>query len=175
MDIATQAEIVLRDGQYETWAWNGPIPITCFESASVMGFLHVFESSAALVGRWPEVQKSTLARHASVIRSAGAKAWNIYFVFLTADADPTATRSIEQIEEDFSQTRKIARGAVKSPADVERAFLSLLPIRAKPILAASQFESRLRARLKDLNQNGVEAFLGESPADDVARILGETP
>jgi hypothetical protein len=174
MDISTQAEIVLRDGQYETWVWSGPVPITCFENASVMGFLHVFESSAALIGRWQEVQHSTLARHASIIRSAAAKAWNIYFVFLTADSDPAATRSIELIEEDFSQTRKIARGAVRAPADVERALLSLVPIRAKPVLGASHFESRLRTRLKDLNQNGLEAFLGETPADDVARILGET-
>lgn len=175
MDIATQAEIVLRDGQYETWVLNSPAQITCFESESVMGFLHVFESSVALIGRWADVQQSILSRHASVIRSAGAKAWNIYFVFLTADADLAAGRAIELIEEDFSQTRKIARGAVRTPADVERALLSLLPIRAKPILEVSHFESRLRTRLKDMDLNRVEAFLGETPIDDVARILGETP
>ena len=174
MDIPTQAEIVLRDGQYETWVWNGPVPITCFENASVMGFLHVFVSSTALISGWPEVQQATLARHASIIRSAVAKAWNIYFVFLTADSDPAALRSIERIEENFSQTRKIARGALQTPADVERALLPLVPIRARPILGASQFESRLRTRLKDFNQNGVEAFISETPAGDVARILGET-
>lgn len=173
MDISTQAEIALRNARYETWSWSGQNgPVTCFESAAVMGFIHVFESADALMGLWQASQKSALARHAASLRGAGPKAWNVYSVFLTPDRNSSLARAIERIEEDFTLTRKIARTAVTTAEDVERALLPLMEIRAQPLLGASNFEDRLRARLKDVPPDAVSAFLNETPAADVARILG---
>ncbi len=173
MDISTQAEIVLRDAQYETWSWPGPNgPVTCFESAAVMGFVHIFETAEALMAGWQAGQKAALARHAASLRGAGTKAWNVYSVFLTAERAPALARAIERIEEDFTLTRKIARIAVTTAEDVERALLPLMAIRSQPMLGASNFEDRLRARLKDVPADAVTAFLNETPAADVARILG---
>lgn len=173
MDISTQAEIALRNAQYETWSWSGQDgPVTCFESTAVMGFVHVFESAEVLMAGWQTCQKTALARHAASLRGAGAKAWNVYSVFLTSDRAPSLARAIERIEEDFTLTRKIARASVTTPEDVERSLLPLMAIRSQPLLGASNFEDRLRARLKDLPADAVTAFLNETAAADVASILG---
>ena len=175
MDIATQAEIVLRDAQFDTWTWTGVKPsVTCFENSSVMGFVHIFETAEELLEGWAASQQTALARHAPAIRSAGAKAWNVYSVFLTSDPTQLLDRAIQRIEEDFSLTRKIARAAIQTPDDVERALLPLISIKAKPLLGASNFETRLRSRLKDMPTDAVTAFLSDTPAIEVARILGET-
>ena len=175
MDILTQSEILLRDAQYETWTWAGSAgPVTCFENTALMGFVHVFGSAEALLVGWRASQRATLARHAASLRGAGAKAWNVYSVFLTEDQDARRGWEVERIEEDFSLTRKIARPSVVTPDDVERAFLPLLSIRSKPLLGASNFETRLRTRLNDFSPDAVTAFLNEASPAEVARILGAT-
>ena len=174
-DILTQAEILLRNAQYETWSWNGAAsPVTCFENAALIGFVHVFETADALLGTWKENQQAVLARHAASLRGAGAKAWNVYSGFLTADQSAPRVREIERIEEDFSLTRKIAKSSITTPDDVERALLPLLSIRSKPLLGASNFETRLRTRLKDIPADAVTAFLNETTPTEIARILGAT-
>lgn len=174
MDIRTQAEIVLRNALYDTWTWGGSVPVTCFENAALMGFVHVFASAETLLNGWAAIQQATLARHAAAIRSGGAKAWNVYSVFLTNDPTSERDRAIDRIEEDFSLTRKIARASVRTPDDVERALLPLISIRAEPLLGGSNFEARLRSRLKDVPADAVTAFLSEAPGFEVARILGAT-
>jgi hypothetical protein len=173
MDIFTQAEILLRDAQYETWTWTGSTgPVTCFENVALMGFVHVFDTADTLLTAWKENQQFALARHAALLRGAGAKAWNVYSVFLTPDHDVHREREIERIEEDFSLTRKIARASITTTDDVEKALLPLLSIRSKPLLGASNFETRLRTRLKDIPPDAVTAFLNETTPAEVARILG---
>lgn len=139
-----------------------------------MGFVHVFDSADALIGTWKENQHIALARHAASLRGAGAKAWNVYSVFLTPDQDARRGREIERIEEDFSLTRKIARASITTPDDVEKALLPLLSIRSKPLLGASNFDTRLRTRLKDIRPDAVTAFLSETTPSEIARILGAT-
>jgi alkanesulfonate monooxygenase SsuD/methylene tetrahydromethanopterin reductase-like flavin-dependent oxidoreductase (luciferase family) len=173
MDILTQAEILLRDAQYETWTWTGSAgPVTCFENAALMGFVHVFDHADGLLTAWKENQQAALARHAASLRGAGTKAWNVYSVFLTPDQDAHRGRQIERIEEDFSLTRKIARASITTADDVEKALLPLLSIRSKPLLGASNFETRLRTRLKDIPPDAVTAFLNETTPAEIARILG---
>lgn len=173
MDIPRQAEIVLRNAHYETWTWASPNGgVTCFESAAIMGFVHVFDTAAALMNGWQSIQKIALARHAATLRSAGTKAWNVYSVFLTADSGSPPPREIERIDEDFTLTRKIARSYVTTPDDVVRALLPLIAIRSHPQLGASNFEARLRSRLKNVPSHAVSAFLNDAPTTEVARILG---
>jgi alkanesulfonate monooxygenase SsuD/methylene tetrahydromethanopterin reductase-like flavin-dependent oxidoreductase (luciferase family) len=173
MDIFTQAEILLRDAKYETWTWASSAgPVTCFENAALMGFVHVFDTADALLRTWHASQQVVIARHAASLRAAGAKAWNVYSVFLTPDQDARRAREIERIEEDFALTRKIARASIATTDDVEKALLPLLSLRSKPLLGVSNFETRLGTRLKDISPEAVAAFSNnEITPTEVARIL----
>ena len=174
IDISTQTEVILREAGYETWTWTGTTPtVICFENAALIGFVHIFPSANDLLTRWQEAQNAALSRHGPALRTAGAKAWNVYSVFLTEEQDPTQQRAVERIEEDFSLTRKIARVGVRTQDDLERSLLPLTLVRAQPLISESDFEHRLRARLKDVSPEVFAAFLGITPAEEVARILTE--
>jgi len=98
MDIATQAEIVLREAGYDTWAWTGAsTEVTCFENTAIIGFVHVFRSPDELLERWEAAQQVVLSRHSAALRSAGAKAWNVYSVLLAEEPTPSLQRAVERI------------------------------------------------------------------------------
>lgn len=173
MDIATQSEVVLREAGFQTWAWTGASPpVICFESTSVAGFVHIFATATELLESWEQAQQRVLSRHAPALRAAGAKAWNVYSVFLTSELSPTLQGRVERLEEDFALTRKIARTAIQTLEDVTNALLPLSPIRAQPILEDVDVASRLRLRAKDISPEALNAFLGDVKADEVAEILG---
>jgi len=172
MKIETQAEIVLREAGYTTYPPERlPISVLRFENEALIGFLYDFASADELLGVWRQAQSQTLARYQSTLRLAGDKAWNIYSVFLCQDASPELAPQIERIEEDFSLTRKIARGGIRVPADLRWALLPLLPISSHVTAVESDYISRLHNRLKDVTPEAVAAFLGASTAIEVARIL----
>lgn len=176
MDIATQAEIVLRGAGYETWPWTNVSPaVTCFENAALIGFVHVFSSADELLASWEEAQQAVLSRHSAALRAAGAKAWNVYSVFLAEEQAPTQQRGVERIEENFALTRKIARAGVRTQDDVERALLPLTAVKAQPILSDTDFHDRLRTRLTDVSADILTAFLGATSAEEVAKMLMEEP
>lgn len=174
MDIGIQTEILLREAGYETWTWAGATPaVVCFENAALIGFVHVFPTASELLARWQEAQTSALSRHGPALRAAGAKAWNVYSVFLTEEQVPGQQRAVERIEEDFAMTRKIARSSVRTQDDLEHTLLPLTALRAQPLISDTDFEDRLRARLKDVSPGVLTAFLGTTPAEEVARMLAE--
>jgi hypothetical protein len=176
MDILTQAEIVLREAQYETWPWSGgPVPAICFEDQTLVGFLHTSPSAESLLKGWEKAQESALGRHAVALRSAGNKAWNVYSVFLAERGTAELNWRTERIEEDFSLARKIARANIQTNADLVRALLPLLRIRAQPTLGEAHYSDRVRARLKDVPASAVTAFVGAASAADVAHILETEP
>ena len=162
-DIATWAELVLRDAGFDTWTSESP-PATVFENPAVMGFLHVFDSSKNLLAGWEERQQLVLRRYAPKLRSAGEKSWNVYSIFVTADHVPELASTIDAIEEDFSLTRKIARSGVKTKADAETALLPLTGIRAQPLLEETDLRARLRLRLEETPASATSAFLAECSA-----------
>ena len=173
MDIATQVEIVLRDAGYDTWPLaDASPPVTCFENPGLIGFVHVFKSADALLSQWEVSQESVLKRHTLPLRVAGAKAWNVYSIFLTEEQAPSHQREIEGLEENFALTRKIANAAIRTPEDVERVLLPLTAVKAQPLLGASDFRARLQLRLKEIPPEAVTAFLGAASPDELARILG---
>jgi len=176
MDIAMQAEVVLREAGFETWRWTGASPaVTCFENAAIIGFVHVFQSADELLTRWEATQQAVLSRHSSSLRAAGNKAWNVYSVFLAEGLATANMRSVERIEENFALTRKIARAGLRTSDDVERALLPLTAIKAQPLLSDTDFQDRLRFRLKDVSKDVLAAFLSATSAEDVAKILAEKP
>lgn len=170
MDIAAQAEGVLRDAGYDTW--NTPL-VTCFENSAVIGFLHVYDSPEQLLVRWEASQQAVLSRYGAALRTAGAKAWNVYSVFLAPGAPSVRQREIEQIEENFVLTRKIVRTGIRLHEDVARALLPLVAIKAQPVLSDTDFQLRLGKRLRDVPSTIVDAFLDNRSADDVARLITE--
>lgn len=172
IDISTWAEVTLRDAGFETWQVESST-VTVFENPAIIGFLHVFESSKSLLAEWEERQNSVLRRHAVGLRAAGEKAWNVYSVFLTPDNAPQSQRAIEQLEEDFRLTRKIARSSIGTKADVEFALLALVAIKAHPLLDEVDLGARLISRLEEIPVMAVSAFLAEAEPNDVAQILGE--
>lgn len=173
MNIATQTEVLLRRAGYETWT---ALPsVVCFENAALIGFVHVFPSVNDLMTRWREELKKVLSEHSQAIRAAGAKAWNVYSVFLTEEQAPAQQQAVERIEEDFALTRKIARAGVRTQEDLERVFLPLTAVRAQPLISETDFEDRLRTRLSDIPRGVLTAFLGMTSPEEVARILMEKP
>jgi hypothetical protein len=174
MDISTQIEITLREADFDTWLWTSAEPnVICFENAVLIGFVHIFSSAENLLERWEAAQASVLSRHSPALRAAGLKAWNVYSVFLTAEPAPNQQRAVERIEENFSQTRKIARTGVRTQEDVVNALLPLTTMKAQPILSDTDFEDRLRSRLSTVPKNVLTAFLSDVPAEDIAKILLE--
>lgn len=176
MDIHTQVEIVLRGAGYDTWPWaDGTREVTCFESQSVAGFVHVFDTCDALLKGWRESQQVVLQRHAAALRPAGVKAWNIYSVFLTSDAGtPFDVFEVEKIEEDFTLTRKIAKCNVAIAEDVANALLPLLPITSFVGVTLTDYQTQLQKRLGEVDQRVATAFLSQQPASEVAALLVES-
>jgi hypothetical protein len=172
MDIATQAEVLLREAGYETWRWAAASPpVICFENATLIGFLHVYDSAEKLLEGWESSQAKILARYSASLRQAGSKAWNVYSLFLSSERNPERRRDVERLEEDFRLTRKIARIDLQLPDDLRHALMPLLPVKAQPKLAEGNLEDRLRARAKDIAPAALEGFLRASTPEDVARML----
>jgi hypothetical protein len=173
MDIGTQSEIILREAGYDTWAWTGASPpVICFENATLVGFIHVFDSAEDLLVSWEAAQQRILARHAPALRAAGNKAWNVYSVFLTSELSRALQREIEKLEEDFTLTRKIARTAIQGVEDLAVVLMPLVPIKSQPLLDNAAVAERLRTRAKDVPVQALEAFLANVKPEDVAEILG---
>jgi hypothetical protein len=150
--------------------------ITCFESQSVAGFIHVFTTCASLLDGWRNAQQAVLNRYAAALRPAGVKAWNVYSVFLTPEVGTESQGfEIERIEEDFTLTRKIARSKVTTPTDVSSAFLPLLPIASFADVTVTDYHTQLRKRLSEIDEKVTAAFLGTQPASEVAALLVDMP
>ena len=176
MDIGNQVEIALRNARYTTRrVRRGARFVICFENAVLIGFVHVFESAVALLTQWEEVQEAVLKEYSIALRGAHGKAWNVYSIFLTADETPAQQRAIERLEENFALTRKIARGGIRTANDLEHVLLPLTSLQARPILVATDFEDRLRNRLKEVSSDAVTAFLAKTDAVEVAHILEQSP
>jgi hypothetical protein len=176
MDISKQVEIVLRNAGFETWIWaEGTRSAICFEDASVIGFAHIFSSADTLLAEWKSAQQLLLLGHAPALRTSGAKAWNVYSVFLSLDIAKPSARLVERIEEDFTLTRKIARAGIQTVEDVQQALLPLTKLRSQPVIDPANFRERLYAGLAELPAEAVTAFLDNAPVGDVARLLGVRP
>ena len=174
MDIATQVEAVLRNAGYDTWTSTSVSPpVVCFENAVLVGFVHVFESAHSLLSKWQERQAAVLTRYAMALRVSGDKAWNVYSILLTGDKAQDKMHAVEKLEENFALTRKIARTAIQTTVDIENALLPLTAICANPLASDAAFEDRLRSQLQNVPERAVAAFLSETSADEVARILGD--
>ncbi len=130
MDIATQSEVLLRSAGYETWTWpGGSVPVVCFENAAVVGFLHVFASGESLLADWQQIQQATLGRQRPRCALQAQRPGTFTPCSWLAAPNRPSRGGSSGIEEDFSMTRKIARGDLRTVADLRR---TLLPLPAGP-------------------------------------------
>jgi hypothetical protein len=177
MEILSQAERLLRKGGYRVRLLPAPpTQVLCFEDDVAIGFLRLFETAAALIETWRDLERSDIVRHALQLRSAPRKAWNVYSLLLTAaPVSPSQVAEIDRIEEDFSSTRKIVRGGITSPVDLEQALLPLLPLRSlTTVVSASDYEGRLRSHLNFLPEELLDGVLRNMPPGEIVRRMGET-
>ena len=174
-DLVSNIHIVLQDARYETWDDSaGEIQTVGFEDDAVMGFVCVFDNPRDLVARWPVAEAALLAKHATRLRGAGDKAWNVYCAFVTpARASDDERREIRWIEEDLERTRKVTAAGLLTREDVTNALLPLLPIVSKPVLAHEDPGQRLRRRIAAIAPGIEDTALDPNvSAQDVVRRLG---
>lgn len=173
IDLIDQAQVLLRDAGYTTLPVDGTRQcVLRFEDDIVLGFLCVFPDVTTLLSGWSAAQKAGLTRFAPQLRLSRDKAWNVYTIFITeAVAQATEEQEINRIEEDFAATRKIARASIKSPDDLQRALLPLLPLGKSEDFSVSDYVSKLRSRLSMLPHLAVEAMLSSAGPEEIVRIL----
>ena len=176
MDIIAQADNVLRQGGYRTRVLTGtPIALLSFEDDVIVGFLRAFGSAAELLAGWQSAERADLSRHATQLKAAPRKAWNIYSIFLTeAPGSSAELREIDAIEEDFAATRKIARAGISTITELERTLLPVLPLRTTTTLTGiSDHSAKLRSHLAFLPSEVANAILsGASSAEILRRAAG---
>ncbi|QSZ05107.1 hypothetical protein J3P73_31335 (plasmid) [Rhizobium ruizarguesonis] len=77
------------------------------------------------------------------------------------------------IEEDLSGTRKIARAGIRGHEDTRNALLSLLPLRAAPVLQPVAMSEEIKQRTTELPTQVVDAFLALDDEEQLVRLLEE--
>ena len=171
-DLISEAQLVLRNAGFETWEIKAEgVRAAAFESAALLGFVYLFESTSSLLENWRATEQATLKSFAARFKLAGDKAWNVYSIFIASDS--AAGLSLSEIEEDLSLTRKIARNGLQSTAEITKALISILPIQSMPTLTESDFSERVSAHLAGVGEFVFEALQSDSSPGDVAGMLLE--
>lgn len=165
---------VLFDAQFSIDRETGLERTIAFESPTVLGFLLVYDDPAQLLSLWHEDSSKITGERRFQLRSAGAKAWNTY-VILLCEASATDVQSVVMtaIEEDLSGTRKIVRAGIRGHEDTRNALLSLLPLRAAPVLQPIAMPDEIKQRTTELPGNVVDAFLALDDEEQLVRLLEE--
>lgn len=165
MSVLEEAELMLRDNDYDVWQLPQESDRFYFEDPSILGMLTTYESPEKLVQLWKERQEDFLSVYQQDLRSSGnkEKVWNAYTVHLTVPdvSDEHTAESVKllnqlyKIEQDFVGTRKIVHTGV-GEGDLREALLPLLEIQADPKLAAGNYREDLR---RELGEDYEKAFL----------------
>jgi len=171
LDLARQ---VLRSAGYLVASTEDRHRSFQFEDEAVLGSLHTFDDITALLETWEAEQDSFLKRSAKALRAEPTKAWNVYTVLLCSQACPDELRSkLDEIEENFRGTRKIARAKLQTLEDVRSALLPLLPLQSVAVLKLEDPIKRLRGRLGSHERRVVDGLVGEVAPDVLAAWLVE--
>lgn len=172
--IIDEAQILLADAGYSVMLLDS-MSTLAFEDDEVIGFIVQYEDGNELIANFIGDQTDVLKSFSPALRSAGEKAWNVYFVGLTeSDVSSDVAFEIDQLEFDLTFTRKLARSSIKTISDVKVALAPLLPIESQPHLAAEDLEGRLRSRIvHELGEDVASAFMGSADESTVARTLLE--
>ena len=176
-DLLSSLQIVLQEAGYETWLTSADLYTTvCFEDETVIGFASVFEDVATILDKWHAVETTCLTRFAPRLREARDKAWNVYSIFLTADAGVEGKiGALRRIEENLESTRKIAACGLTERERLINAILPVLPLQYQPRLDRENLGERLRTRIAAIAPSAVHVALDENvpPSEVVAILVGD--
>jgi hypothetical protein len=140
-------ELILRDAGFKVERRTESNSLI-FESANLLGFVCQYQAAADLIERWSADQARFLKQHAAKLRTDPLKAWNIYSIFITPEpVDSEQKQQLEDIEEDFNSTRKIARGGIGGRSELQRALLPILPISTQLVTPGTEAESLVLEKL----------------------------
>jgi hypothetical protein len=140
-----------------------------FEDHNVLGFVTEHPSVGKLLASWEAQQEIFLRKHAGRLRADPVKAWNLYCIYLSAEApSPDEAHRLAEVEEDFRACRKIARAAVCTRTDVQRALLPLLPI--QPPSQDSHDSDRLLTEKLDSREQTMLRLIREEPFE-ASRVI----
>lgn len=150
------------------------IEALAFESPTVIGFLLLYPTLSELTVRWNADLTDLIRSHQFVLRRAGQKAWNTYAVLITSEPVRHPDNLVLQnIEEDLSGTRKIARGGISGVMELQSALLPLLPIQSAPSLEPIDIQAEIRMRLGQLSRRAVDAYFSSLDASHAIQVLEE--
>jgi len=173
MDINYEAQKILNEAGYYTSHFPEKDWIL-FEDEALFGFISIAVKAEDILEAWEQSQDFFLARNATRLRAAPAKAWNAYCAFITdAVCAPQLKSQLLKIEEDFRGTRKIVQTEITSTDELYAALFPLLPI--KNLVTLTDFDSRprLKSRLSFLRPNELQALLNGDVAPSIVDILLE--
>ena len=164
MNLLDTAASMLTRAEYHTSSSTSAKDLLHFEGDTIVGYVAVYDSVAALLESWEERQDSFLRRHAGKLRSSHQKAWNIYSIFLVSEEPtPQQESQLRRIEEDFHATRKIVCAA-RNRDDIRRALAAILPLSLAGVSATINPEMLLLSKLSS-DEEKMLSFLRRKPLD----------
>lgn len=174
-NVLKEAESILMEAKYNVvhFTEDGK-EYLAFENNALFGFLQSYNSIDDLLSSWRDDKDKLLRKFTPQFRVAGPKAWNVYTVLVASDnATEIQYHALQDIEEDLSETRKIARSNLETADDVSAALLSLLPFAYIPILPPLDIRAEIAMRAQELPEKALNAFLSDSDLTEVAKLLEE--
>ena len=172
-NVLHEAQSILMEAKYHV------VPISengdehlAFENNTLFGFLHYYNTVDELLSSWKKDKDKDLKLFSSKLHLAGSKAWNVYTVLLTSeDATDIQFHALQDIEEDLSETRKIARSNLDTTDDVRAALLSLLPFSYIPSLPSLDIRREIALRAQELPDKALKEFLAGQELSIIANLL----
>ena len=172
MDLILEARSLLEESGYATQPIEIGNKAFYFEDDAIMGFCVICESVEQLLRNWRVWQNNFLEKFADYFQSDSQKAWNIYSIYLaTETANADQVNELLKIEENFQQTRKIARANIKTKKDLSQSLLHLLPIKNVFKTESQNFEKILKDRISKDQKNLLTALDELDPEAIITQYL----
>jgi len=171
-NLLEESKRLLKEAKFDVATSETNQQHLIFESTTLIGFVIAFSSVSDLLNRWKAIADDIFEQYAPAFRKAGQKAWNGYLVLITSDqASDEGFHALQNIEEDLTQIRKIARSNIQSADDLKAALLSILPISYIPSLPPLDIKQEIRKRAQEIPETALEEFLSNADLDKVATLL----
>ena len=175
INILQEAESILLEAKYNVVPFiEDRKEYLAFENNALFGFIQYYNNCEELLSSWREEKDKLLRKYTPQLRIAGPKAWNVYTILVTPDnATEIQFHAFQDIEEDLTETRKIARSNLETADDIRAALLSLLPFAYIPSLPPLNIRAEITMRAQELPVAALNAFLSDKELGEVAKLLEE--
>ena len=172
MELILEARSLLEESGYATQSIELANKAFHFEDDTIMGFCVICSSIDELLKNWNMWQNNFLKRFTDNITSDSIKAWNIYSVYFASETpNSNQVNELLNIEENFQQTRKIARANVKTKKDLGHSLLHLLPIQNIFETERQNFEQILDERISEAQKALLKSLENLDPKEIIKQYL----